>query len=47
MDEMTRLRANPGARQAFYEDLRGTVERVRAGEKDQIPDEKKSATSRP
>ena len=47
LSELSSLRANPGARQAFYEDLRRTVERVRAGEKDQIPDEKKPATSRP
>lgn len=45
VDELTRLRANPGARQAFYEDLRHTVEKVRAGEKDE--NEQKPATSRP
>jgi len=45
LEELNRLRANPGARQAFYEDLRHTVEHVRAGEKDE--NEPKPATSRP
>ena len=44
-DEMTRLRTNPGARQAFYEDLRHTVEQVRTGEND--GNETKPAASRP
>jgi hypothetical protein len=42
LDELNRLRGNPGARQAFYDDLRHTVEQVRAGE-----NQKKPATSRP
>jgi len=33
LDDLQGLRADPGARQAFYEDLRRTVEQVRAGEK--------------
>jgi hypothetical protein len=36
--ELNCLRDNPDARQAFYADLRRTVERVRAGEKGAISD---------
>jgi hypothetical protein len=32
LDELSQLRANPQARQAFYDNLRHTVDRVRAGE---------------
>ncbi|MGD0221125.1 MAG: hypothetical protein ABSF71_02210 [Terriglobia bacterium] len=35
-DEMNCLSTNPKARQAFYDDLRRTVEQVRAGSKDVI-----------
>jgi hypothetical protein len=45
LDEMTRIRASSGARQAFYEDLRHTVEQVRAGEK--VENETIPATSHP
>ncbi len=34
-DELKRLRNDADARRAFYDDLRGTVERVRAGARDQ------------
>jgi hypothetical protein len=39
------LRAHPDARQAFYDDLRHTVEQVRAGEKD--GNDNKLSTRRP
>jgi hypothetical protein len=45
--ELNCLRDDPGARQAFYEDLRRTVERVRAGEKDAVSGEKKAPTCGP
>ena len=45
LDELNRLRANPGARQAFYDDLRHTVEQIHAGGKDE--NAKKPATYRP
>jgi len=45
LDELNHLRANPGARQAFYDDLRHTVEQIRAGGKDE--NAKKPATFRP
>jgi hypothetical protein len=34
-DEFARLRQDTGARSAFYNDLRDTVERVRAGQRDE------------
>jgi hypothetical protein len=45
LDELTHLRANPGSRQAFYDDLRHTVEQIRAGGKDE--NAKNPATPRP
>jgi hypothetical protein len=40
-DELRCLRNDPSLRQAFYDDLRRNVERVRRGEEDAGPDEKK------
>ena len=45
LGEMDCLRAHPDARQAFYDDLRRTVDQVRAGERDD--NEKKPFTQRP
>ena len=40
-DEFARLREDAGARRAFYDDLLGTVERVRAGMRNEgSPEEK-------
>jgi hypothetical protein len=36
-DEFARLREDTGARSAFYNNLRDTVERVRAGQRDENP----------
>ena len=43
-DELKRLRTDADARRAFYDDLRGTVERVRSGTHDQDPSENNSGT---
>jgi hypothetical protein len=40
-DELRCLGNDPSSRQAFYDDLRRNVERVRRGEEDASPDEKK------
>jgi soluble lytic murein transglycosylase-like protein len=40
-DEFARLREDAGARRAFYDDLLGTVERVRAGLRDENSPEEK------
>jgi len=43
--ELNRLRDDAVARRAFYDDLRGTVEQVRSGQRDE--DSKNPPTSRP
>jgi hypothetical protein len=40
-DELGCLRIDTISRQAFYDDLRRNVERVRRGEEDSSPEEKK------
>ena len=46
-DEFVRLRQDAGARRAFYEDLLGTVERVRAGMRDENLAEEKPVSFQP
>jgi len=46
-DEFARLRVDAGARRAFYDDLLGTVERVRAGTRDENSAEEKPVSFQP
>ena len=46
-DEFARLREDAGARRAFYDDLRDTVERVRAGVRDENSAEEKLVSLQP
>jgi hypothetical protein len=46
-DELRNLRDDPSSRQAFYDDLRRNVDRVRRGEQDTDPDQKAPIASPP